>query len=104
MFRLIRFTLTTCFIIGLLSLTYENRPLFFYVYKYTKSIVGPAQQSTKELLRVGYLRTLDFSRQFFNNNLPIKDSIDMQVSAPERERGEDYSLEDERELNDIFGN
>lgn len=104
MFRLMRFILTSCFIVGLLSLTYENRPLFFFVYKYSKTIVGPAQESTKELFRVGYMRSLDFSRQFFNNNLPVKDSLDFQLSAPDRESGEGYSEEDEKELNDIFGN
>lgn len=104
MFRLLRLTLTTCFLIGFLSLTYEGKPLFDFVYKYSRTIITPIQLTGQDLIKVGYHRTIDFSRQFFNNNLPTKDSVDYQLSAPERQEAESYSSEDEQELEDIFGN
>jgi len=104
MFKLIRLSITTCFLIGFLSLTYEGKPFFLYVYKYSKQIVSPAQKSTQEFLRISYHRSLDFSRQFFNNNLPMKDALDYQLSAPDRQEQESYSDDDVNELDDIFGN
>lgn len=102
MLKLLRLTFTVCFVIGLLSLTYDGRPLFLYVYKYSKTIVAPTQESTQKFLRVSYHRSVNFTRQFFNNNVPTVDSLDYQFSAPSRDDSE--YLEDQKKLDDIFGN
>ena len=103
MIRMIRFFITASFVVGILSLNIENRPIFLYVYKYSKQVVGPVQKSTQEFIKVSYHRTVHFSRQFFNNNLPASDALDYQLSAPDRNDG-DYSDTDKKKLDDIFGN
>lgn len=101
MFRIIRFFITSCIVIGICSLTVDNRPVFYYIYKYSKVVVKPVQESTKDFIKISYHRTLDFSRQFFNNNLPNSDSLEFQLSAPERD-DKDYSDDDRRKLDEIF--
>jgi hypothetical protein len=103
MIKILRFVLTACFIVGVLSLNVEEKPVFHYVYKYSKLVVGPVQRSTQEFMKVSYHRTIHFSRQFFNNNLPATDSLDYQLSAPDRAES-DYSESDKKKLDDIFGN
>ena len=95
MIKLLRFVLTACFIVGILSLNVEEKPVFHYVYKYSKLVVGPVQRSTQEFMKVSYHRTVHFSRQFFNNNLPATDSLDYQLSAPDRAESE-YSDSDKK--------
>lgn len=103
MIRILRFFCTSCFVIAVLSLNIKEKPVFHYVYKYSKHVVGPVQKSTQEFMKVSYYRTMHFSRQFFNNNLPANDSLEYQLSAPERGDG-DYTDADRKKLDDIFGN
>lgn len=103
MLRILRFFITTCLLIGVLSLTVDNRPIFLYVYKYSKKVVEPFQESTHQLIRKGYHRTVHFSRQFFNNNLPTSDSLEYQLSGPERGE-DDYSISDRRKLDHLLEN
>lgn len=102
MLKLLRFTFSTCFIIALLSINLKGRPLFHYAYQYSKMIVIPAQESTQELLRISYHRSVNFCRQFFNNNVPAVDSLDYQLAAPHRDESE--YLKDQKKIDDIFGN
>lgn len=101
MFGFIRFIITSCLVIGFCSLSINDRPIFNYLYRYTRVIVAPVQKSAQDFIKLGYHRTLDFSRQFFNNNLPSTDSLDYQMSAPERDEV-DYSDDDKKKLDKIF--
>lgn len=98
---MLRLIITSFLLIGVLSLTIDQRPIFFYVYKYSEKVITPFQETTYQFLRKGYHRTVHFSRQFFNNNLPNSDSLDYQLAAPDR-LDDEYSISDRKKLDSIF--
>lgn len=87
---------TTFSIFGLLvgflffmSITFNNKPLFSYVYEFISPTTKYAQNKVETFLSKSFESTESYSRKIFENSVPkVKDSVKSKLSAHKKMGGE----------------
>lgn len=110
MISLIRtvFICSTFFI--LLSITINEKPIFYHIYTVTSHITVPVQKLTTSIFSKAADSATAYSRKLFDNSVPkLKDAVRSKASAPSRSRAggppeEVIHVDEQRELEALIKN
>lgn len=91
-----------------LTITVNEQPIFFHIYKVISPATTYVQDSTERLFSKGLAKSQVFSKKLFDNSVPrMKDSVKSKLSAPSQKVNEPLERitpKDKAELDQLIKN